>query len=200
MTCKIPSTVSENFLSGERSLLLVDAPNVDAVVGQLLGRAPRRTERFDPKALSDWAVGAVGGGPLDRTLFTNVTNPPRPGVEGWIASLMREGWSVYAKPKVRWNSDVDDAMVDHLVSQQWSGVIVFSHDARCFSELLSSLAADGVAVTVLGFREYAGRLPEVRGVTYVDCADVPGLYVSEPPRVRVSGVPDGGGWITRTVA
>jgi uncharacterized protein len=187
-----------DIAEGDSALLVVDAPNVDAVHGGMLGRQPRRSERFDPAALTSWAEAQVDGG-LQRTLFTNVADPPPPGVEGWIKALVEQGWRVYARPRLQVGDDVDEAMVQHLRSRPWREIIVFSHDSACFSEPLLQLRREGAAVTVIGFRECAGRLPHLDGVDFVDAEDVPGLYRSAPARVRLDALPAVGGWVTRAV-
>jgi uncharacterized protein len=189
-------TCDEDTRVDEPALLVVDAPNVDAVHGGMLGRSPRRGERFDPAALSLWAAQRVGGA-LERTLFTNVPDPVPAGVEGWIKYLVDEGWRVYAKPKRRATDDIDDAMVGYLGARTWRQIVVFSHDSACFAEPLTELQLTGISVTVVGFRECAGRLPHLDRVTFVDVDDVPGLYRQPPPRVRLVGLPVGGGWIER---
>lgn len=182
------------------ALLIVDAPNVDAVVGTMLGRAPRRHERFDPSALSGWMEQHAPDDAVERALFTNVTSPMQPGVEGWIKSLIDAGWRVFARPKTKPQDDIDEAMLAHLGANTWKKVVVFSHDSRCFAGPLSALADSGVAVTVLGFRESAGRLPVLTGVDFVDVEAVDGLYRGRLPRIRVTDLPPSGGWIERTVA
>lgn len=180
----------------EPALLIVDARNVDAVHGGMLGRSPRRAERFDPAVLSAWATQRVGGD-LERALFTNVPDPIPAGVEGWIKSLVEEGWRVYAKPKRCATDDIDDAMVEHLRAQRWREIVVFSHDSACFAQPLIELQHAGIAVTALGFRECAGRLPHLDRITFVDVDDVPGLYRQPPLRVRLVDLPVSGGWIER---
>ncbi|WCO67245.1 hypothetical protein PO878_00725 [Iamia majanohamensis] len=179
---------------GARRLLVVDAPNVDRVHAGLLGRPPLRTERFDPEALTAWMDGASKSR-AERTLFTNVRQPVPAGVEGWIRHLVDAGWKVFAKPKLRPGDDIDDEMVAHLTSAEWTQVTVFSHDSACFVDPLMALAASGCVVTVLGFRECAGNLPHLDGIDYVDVASVPGLYQSLPPRVRLVDLRPQGSWV-----
>lgn len=180
------------------ALLVVDAPNVDAVLGGMLGRAPRRSERFDARALSTWIARECETS-AERTIFTNVPDPLPPGLEGWIKHLVEDGWRVYARPKVRRDDDIDDAMVAYLSDRPWEKVVVFSHDSACFAAPLTSMARAGTHVTVLGFRECAGRLPFLEGVNYIDAEDVPGLYRQAPPRVRIGTLPAAGGWIEQAV-
>jgi uncharacterized protein len=182
------------------ALLIVDAPNVDAVVGRMLGRAPSRHERFDPSALSAWMKRHAPNDMVERALFTNVTSPIRPGVEGWIRSLVDTGWRVFARPKLQPHDDIDEAMLAHLGAKNWNNVVVFSHDSRCFAAPLSAMGKAGVAVTVLGFRESAGHLPDLAGVDFIDVDTVEGLFREMLPRVRFTDLPAGGGWIQRTVA
>jgi len=179
---------------GNRGLLIVDAPNVDATVGRMHGRTPRRHERFDPSVLGAWATDVLGPN-AELTLFTNVPDPLPRGLEGWIKSLVEGGWRVYARPKKMAGDDIDDAMVAHLTSNTWSSVVVFSHDSMCFAQPLQDLAASGSTITVLGFRECAGSLSQLQGIRFVDVDDVTGLYQTPPPRIRVADVPADGGWI-----
>lgn len=177
-------------------VVIVDAPNVDAVTATILGRRPARHERFEPAALADWAR-AISPGPVDVTLFTNIWEPTPPGVIGWINALVETGWDVFAKPKLAPTDDIDADMVAHLASQAWSSVTVFSHDAECFAEPLAGLARGGIPVRAVGFTECAGRLAYTPGVEFVDAETIPGLYTLPLPRTRLDALPACGGWLKK---
>lgn len=175
--------------------VIVDAPNVDGVTGQFLGRRPQRAERFDPQALARFARSLAGSGEVELQLFVNVPEPVAPGVEGWLHSMREAGYRVFARPKVVPSDDVDDDMVASIPFRRCRGLLVFSHDARAFAGPLGALAASGVPVWVLGFSECAGRLPSVPGARFVDVDEVPGLYGVRFDRGRLSALPPGGRWL-----
>ncbi|MDP1793627.1 MAG: hypothetical protein Q8K63_05750 [Acidimicrobiales bacterium] len=182
--------------TSDPGVIIVDAPNVDAVTASILGRRPTRHERFHPAALADWAR-TTADGHIDTTLFTNIWEPTPPAVIGWINALVETGWEVFAKPKQSLTDDVDSDMVAHLASQPWSSVTVFSHDAECFAEPLAGLARGGIPVRAVGFTECAGRLTYTPGVEYVDAETIPGLYTCRLPRTRLDALPASGGWLKK---
>ena len=198
MMTRVPCPSDTSTSKMGSGLVVVDAPNVDAVAARMFGHSPRREERFDPAALAQWANEYVGS-PVELTLFTNVAQPAAPGVEGWVKSLVDCGWRVYARPKIEPNDDVDAAMVEHLMSRPWDVAIVFSHDARCFVHPLSQLANRGSKAVVVGFRQCAGRLPYTDGVTFVDAQEVPNLYRVTPSRVLLDDLPRAGSWLEPSV-
>jgi uncharacterized protein len=179
-------------------LLAWDAPNIDMVISQILGTRPTSEQRPDFEALGRWFVTA--GGPdvqNEAAVFANVPEYQPTGLLGWLSWLSSKGYRIFARPKAG-DSDIDEDIVRWLTEAAASGdlaeVVVASHDARAFLRPLEELAERGVKVTVVGFAELAGGLGLSDRIELVDLEDIPGLFRTSLPRLRLATLPEEGGW------
>jgi putative heme uptake system protein len=185
-----------------RHVLVWDAPNVDMTLANIIDGKPTAKERPDLAVLGEWLVDhAETGDEVEACVFVNVAPHVAGPMRGWVLWLLEQGYRVFAKPK-QGDSDVDDDMIDHLWARQEDGdlsaVYVGSNDARAFAEPLEELADLGVAVTVLGFSEYAGGLSAVDGVRFVDLEAIEGLFAEPLPRLNLELLPVDGRWFEPT--
>lgn len=187
-----------------RTLMVVDAANIDMTLTMLIGQRPTQRERPDFGTLAAWLVErAAPGDAVEGCVFINVAPHSAGPLRGWVQWLLEQGYRVFAKPKVA-ESDVDEDMVAHLRARHGEGglreAVVASNDARAFLEPLEGLALDGVSVTVLGFQEYAASLAASERIAFIDLEDLPGLFETAlPNRVRLDRLPDAGRWFEPSV-
>jgi uncharacterized protein len=181
-----------------RRLLAWDAPNIDMVISQILGARPTSEQRPDFEALARWFV-AVGGPDAqnEAAVFANVPEYQPTGLLGWLTWLSSKGYRIFARPKAG-DSDIDEDVLRWLNEAAASGdlaeVVVASHDARAFLRPLEDLAEQGVKVTVIAFAELAGGLGLSDRIELIDLEDIPGLFRTSLPRLRLAALPDEGGW------
>lgn len=184
-----------------RQVLVWDAPNIDMTLANIIDGKPTARERPDLDVLGKWLVARAGDDDVEACVFINVAPHVAGPLRGWVLWLLEEGFRVFARPKIE-DSDVDDDMVAHLRLRQAEGdltrVYVGSNDARCFVEPLETLADDGVAVTVLGFAEYAGQLSQSDHLAFVDLEEVPALFDAPLPRINLELLPVEGRWFEPT--
>lgn len=192
-----------------RVLLVWDAPNLDMGLGSILGGRP--TAAFRPRfdALGRWLLTRAGdlerenetSGPLEAeaTVFTNIANGTAEVVRPWVEALRNVGFAVFAKPKLDEFSDVDADMLDHIALRQHTcglaGIVVASADGQAFREPLEALAAAGIPVQVLGFREHAAWAVASDHVHFLDLEDIPGVFREPLPRINLDSLPDEGAWL-----
>ncbi|GAC53743.1 NYN domain-containing protein [Gordonia amicalis] len=197
--------------TGTRRMLLVwDAPNMDMGLGALLGGRPTAAHRPRFDALGRWLLhrtadvsalteGENGVEP-EATVFTNIAPGSADVVRPWVDALRNVGFAVFAKPKLSDDSDVDSDMLDHIELRRHTvglaGVIVASADGQAFREPLLEVAADGVPVTVIGFREHASWALTTEELEFVDLEDIPGVFREPLPRIGLDSLPDEGAWLT----
>ena len=184
-----------------RQLLVWDAPNIDMTLANVIDGKPTATERPDLAVLGDWLVDRADGDEVEACVFVNVAPHVAGPMRGWVLWLLEEGFRVFARPKMD-GSDVDDDMVDHVFDRYEQGdltaVYVGSNDAKCFVEPLEQLVEGGVAVTALGFAEYAGRLSQSNEFAFVDLESIPGLFGEPLPRINLELLPSEGQWFEPT--
>lgn len=197
--------------TGTRRMLLVwDAPNMDMGLGALLGGRPTAAHRPRFDALGRWLLhrtadvsalteGENGVEP-EATVFTNIAPGSADVVRPWVDALRNVGFAVFAKPKLSDDSDVDSDMLDHIELRRHTvglaSVIVASADGQAFREPLLEVAADGVPVTVIGFREHASWALTTEELEFVDLEDIPGVFREPLPRIGLDSLPDEGAWLT----
>lgn len=184
-----------------RQVLVWDAPNIDMTLANIIDGKPTARERPDLDVLGRWLVERAGDDDVEACVFINVAPHVAGPLRGWVLWLLEEGFRVFARPKVE-DSDVDDDMVAHLRMRESEGdltrVYVGSNDARCFVDPLEDMASAGIAVTALGFAEYAGQLSQSDQIAFVDLEDVPGLFESPLPRINLELLPIEGRWFEPT--
>ncbi len=185
-----------------RHLLVWDAPNVDMTLANIIDGKPTAKDRPDLAVLGDWLVEAAGtDDEIEACVFINVAAHVAGPLRGWVMWLLEEGFRVFAKPK-QGESDVDDDMLEHLWDRLDEGdleaVYVGSNDAKAFADPLREVAGRGIAVSVLGFAEYAGGLTDVEGVRFVDLETIEGLFAEPLPRITLETLPDEGRWFEPT--
>ena len=202
-----------------RVLLIWDAPNLDMGLGSILGGRPTAAHRPRFDALGRWLLGrtadisasttpssdgAAGGrrsfaAVPEATVFTNIAPGTAEVVRPWVEALRNVGFAVFAKPKVDEDSDVDSDMLDHIEMRRHTvglaGLIVASADGQAFRELLEDVAADGVPVQVLGFREHAAWALTSESLEFVDLEDIPGVFREPLPRISLDSLPEEGAWL-----
>lgn len=187
---------------GQLHLLVWDAPNLDMALTELLGRAPRPTERPRFDAIARWLLAGAGEDVAEACVFTNVQLGSAPRISGWVKALRSFGYAVFAKPKTTPDSDVDDDMLAHVTRRRDDGplrrVVVASGDGAAFAGPMAALAETGVAVTVLGYVEEAGWAVTAPGLDFVDLEDVPGVFSEALPRTRLDELPPEGAWLAPT--
>ena len=134
----------------------------------------------------------------EATVFTNIAPGSADVVRRWVEALRNVGFAVFAKPKVEEDSDVDADMLHHIELRRGeglAGVMVASADGQAFREPLEDIAAAGVPVQVLGFREHASWAVSSDILDFVDLEDIPGVFREPLPRVSLESLPDEGAWL-----
>ncbi|WP_238423129.1 NYN domain-containing protein [Gordonia sp. 'Campus'] len=197
--------------AGARRMLLVwDAPNMDMGLGALLGGRPTAAHRPRFDALGRWLLQrtadvsalteSAGKVEPEATVFTNIAPGSADVVRPWVDALRNVGFAVFAKPKLTDDSDVDSDMLDHIELRRHTvglaGVIVASADGQAFREPLLEVVADGVPVTVIGFREHASWALTTEELEFIDLEDIPGVFREPLPRIGLDSLPDEGAWLT----
>ena len=126
----------------------------------------------------------------------------RPGsadvVRPWVEALRNVGFAVFAKPKIDEDSDIDADMLAHIAlraGEGLAGLVVASADGQAFREPLEEIAARGVPVQVIGFREHASWAVSSEILEFVDLEDIPGVFREPLPRVSLDSLPDAGAWL-----
>jgi uncharacterized protein len=115
-----------------------------------------------------------------------------------VEALRNVGFAVFAKPKVDEDSDVDSDMLEHIAlryGEGLAGIMVASADGQAFREPLEDIAATGIPVQVLGFREHASWAVSSDILDFVDLEDIPGVFREPLPRVSLDTLPDEGAWL-----
>ncbi|GGF93415.1 hypothetical protein GCM10007304_04150 [Rhodococcoides trifolii] len=190
----------------KRVLLVWDAPNLDMGLGAILGGRPTAAYRPRFDALGRWLLGRTAQlsesytGTLEpeATVFTNIAHGSADVVRPWVEALRNVGFAVFAKPKVDEDSDVDSDMLAHIEARRLTGlagVMVASADGQAFREPLEAIAAAGVPVQVLGFREHASWAVSSETLEFVDLEDITGVFREPLPRVSLDTLPDEGAWL-----
>jgi len=195
----------------QRVLLVWDAPNLDMGLGSILGGRPTAAHRPRFDALGRWLLArtaelASERGPEEpqvtlepeATVFTNIASGSADVVRPWVEALRNVGFAVFAKPKIDDDSDVDSDMLDHIALRRAEGlasVIVASADGQAFRLPLEDLAADGVRVQVLGFREHASWALASDTLEFVDLEDIAGVFREPLPRIGLDSLPEQGAWL-----
>ncbi|MGH3906647.1 MAG: NYN domain-containing protein [Pseudonocardiaceae bacterium] len=181
------------------TLLVWDAPNIDMSLGTILGGRPSSASRPRFDALGRWLISRAGSETEpEATVFTNVAPGSTDFVRPWVEALRNTGFAVFAKPKVD-DSDIDEDMLTHIRARHEQGVLrrllVASGDSRAFREPLEDLVADGVQVTVLGFREHASFAVNSGVLEFEDLEDIPELFLQPLPRITLETLPPEGAWL-----
>jgi uncharacterized protein len=181
------------------TLLVWDAPNIDMSLGSILGGRPSSASRPRFDALGRWLISrAAPDTEPEATVFTNVAPSSTDFVRPWVEALRNTGFAVFAKPKID-ESDIDEDMLMHIRARHEQGVLrhlfVASGDSRAFREPLEDLVADGVKVTVLGFREYASFAVNSGVLGFEDLEDIPELFLQSLPRITLETLPPEGAWL-----
>ncbi|AUH67679.1 MULTISPECIES: NYN domain-containing protein [Gordonia] len=194
--------------SARRLLLVWDAPNMDMGLGGILGGRPTAAHRPRFDALGRWILkrNAALAASLhaevepEATVFTNIVPGSADVVRPWVEALRNVGYAVFAKPKLTEDSDVDADMLDHIQVRRHTpglaGVIVASADGQAFREPLLEIAAEGVPVTVIGFREHASWALTCEEIEFIDLEEIPGVFREPLPRISLDSLPDEGAWLT----
>ncbi|CAB0674887.1 NYN domain-containing protein [Corynebacterium diphtheriae bv. mitis] len=190
-----------------RLLLVWDAPNLDMGLGALLGGRPTTAHRPRFDAVGRWLLAKAGelahttGSKVESeaTVFANVVPGSADSIRSWVEALRNVGFAVFAKPKLRDDTDVDPDMLAHIRKRfeegDLAGVIVASADGRNFQETLDELASAGVAITVIGFHEHATWALADDRITFVDLEEIPGVFREPLPRVSLENLPEEGAWL-----
>lgn len=190
-----------------RLLLVWDAPNLDMGLGALLGGRPTTAHRPRFDAVGRWLLAKAGelahttGSKVESeaTVFANVVPGSADSIRSWVEALRNVGFAVFAKPKLREDTDVDPDMLAHIRKRYeeggLAGVIVASADGHNFQETLDELASAGIAITVIGFHEHATWALANDCITFVDLEEIPGVFREPLPRVSLDNLPEEGAWL-----
>ncbi|MBX7431718.1 NYN domain-containing protein [Mycobacterium sp. Y57] len=197
--------------TARRVLLVWDAPNLDMGLGSILGGRPTAAHRPRFDALGRWLLSRTAdlSAELGRsghsvalepeaTVFTNIAPGSADVVRPWVEALRNVGFAVFAKPKIDEDSDVDSDMLDHIAvrrAEGLAGLLVASADGQAFKQPLEEIAAEGVDVAVLGFREHASWALASDTLEFVDLEDIPGVFREPLPRINLDSLPEQGAWL-----
>ncbi|GAB2522913.1 hypothetical protein GCM10027167_27370 [Nocardia heshunensis] len=196
-----------NATDVRRVLLVWDAPNLDMGLGAILGGRPTAAYRPRFDALGRWllartaelSVGSSTRVEPEATVFTNIAPGTADVVRPWVEALRNVGYAVFAKPKIDEDSDVDSDMLGHIELRRrgagLAGIMVASADGQAFRAPLEEIAASGVPVQVLGFREHASWAVTSDILEFIDLEDIPGVFREPLPRVSLDSLPDEGAWL-----
>lgn len=184
--------------SGTVRLLVWDDPDVrtrtaDVLVADVPADAGPNLER-----VYLWLLGRCSPGETaEACLFTTVRPGDEDSTAAKVTHVRLQGFAVLVRPEQPpGHTDLAAAMWAHVERLADAGalreVVVASHNAGAFAGRLTTLAARGVTVTVLGFRERASYAAGRPGITFVDLEDVPGAYNQSLPRTNLFDLPTDG--------
>ncbi|MFB9378043.1 NYN domain-containing protein [Kineococcus gynurae] len=183
-------------------LLIWDAPNMDMTLSSILGARPSSSDRPRFDAVARWFLAEAGDHEVEGCVFTNVHSGNVSQLRGWVEALRSFGYSVFARPKLNPDDDIDDAMLQHIAeraaAQRLRRVVVASGDGRNFLGPLEDLHRHGVRCVVLSFAEVAGYAQDSPLLEFVDLEDVPGAFQNALGRTRLTNLPPEGGWFRPT--
>lgn len=190
--------------SGQRRLLVWDAPNIDVALGTLLGgRAPSPKERPRFDALGRWLVERAADDDVapEACVFANLHPARLDQMRGWIDVIRSAGFSVFAKPKLADKDDIDEDLVAlvhrHVEAGDVCELLIASGDR--FRDLPSGDLldlGDRVPLTIVGFREYCTGAIRTEGVRFVDLEDIPGVFETRLHReMPLDRIPAEGAWL-----
>lgn len=188
--------------AGEQSMLLIwDAPNIDMGLGAILGGRPSSDHRPRFDAVGRWLLERATAAQLEpeATVFTNVQVGSAESIRPWVDALRNMGFAVFAKPKLKEDTDVDPDMLELIKLRHRQGVlrhvVIVSADGQNFYPTLRALAAAGVSATVLGFHEHAAWAVADPELEFVDFEDIPGVFREPLPRINLDSLPQDGAWL-----
>jgi len=174
-------------------LLVWDAPNIDATLAGLLGNKPTRTTRPDYEAVARWLVGRSGAvEAVEAVAFVNVPPQLARNQQSFVHAIRSVGFGVYARPKLKPEDDIDDALValvaDRARSHRLADLVVATHDQALLTRV-AGVAGEAVGVTQLGFEEHAVPPQQPGAPAFVDLEDVPGVFHEPLPRQLLTRLP-----------
>lgn len=177
-------------------ILVWDAPNMDMQLSLIYGRMPISAERPNMKAVLNWFLDFGEGTEINACVFVNVETKQgsNPKFHGWLRMLNSIGYDIFAKPKATPESDVDADMIEFIQARRegLTQVVIASHDAKCFQELVTELNADSIDVVLLGFSELMNGW-STQGRTFVDLESINNVFRQPLPRhINIFQLPEHG--------
>jgi uncharacterized protein len=177
-------------------LLVWDAPNIDATLAGLLGNKPTRTTRPDYDAVGRWLVARDGRvDAVEAVAFVNVPPQLARNQQSFVHAIRSVGFGVYARPKLKSDDDIDDALVDLVADRAGAhdlvDLVVASHDQALLVRV-AAVAGDAATITQLGFEEHSVPPQQPGAPAFVDLEDVPGVFAEPLPRQLLTRLPRDG--------
>ncbi len=179
-------------------LLLWDDADVRSRLDEVVVAAPVSGD-VDPDAVFSWLEARCAAGEdAEAVFFTAVATGSEEERAATVTGLRELGYEVHVRPA---RSDgASPAMAPTILSRieqasrggRLSEIVVASHDAAGLAAGLEAVAAGGVPVTVLGFRERGGYAVSSSSLAFVDLEDVAGAYGASLPRTNLYDLPDEG--------
>lgn len=173
-------------------LFVMDAPNVNGTLGEVLRHIPESKERLQFSVLMRWLQDQTDEG--QRLIAKVFVNKPLEAAKrvvqyGWLDNIHREGFHFYAKPRKTPDSDVDEDMVEfiwRMIKQhRVKKLILASNDSRCFEKVLAPIARNwGAEVVILGFHKYRSKMTRNPLFTFVPYKNIPGVIPALTPKPR----------------
>jgi len=139
-------------------------------------------------AVMTWFVARCGTDKPVACIFANVkpNEASNPKFHGWLRYLLGKDFCLFLKPKdASGEGDIDDDMLQFIRARQGDDlaeVIIASHDAKCFNDLITELTTAGVKVTVLGYTELVNGFDFSANLSFMDLEAVPNGFSQPLPR------------------
>jgi putative heme uptake system protein len=144
----------------------------------------------------EWLRKRAGDDPVEAAVFLNVRPESHSSLRRFVDHLRSTGYWVFAKPKSKDDSDIDDDLTKFVRERLADAgeVVIASNDAACCRPLLEEASRTAKA-TSIGFVEAAGTLPDGTAWEFVDLSEIPGLLRCELERQPpLDKLPPEGGW------
>lgn len=135
-----------------------------------------------------WFVARCGTDKPVACIFANVrpNEASNPKFHGWLRYLSGKDFWLFLKPKdADGKGDIDNDMLKFIRDRQdddLAEVIIASHDAKCFNDLITELTAAGVKVTILGYTELVNAFDFSTNLGFMDLEAVPNVFSQPLPR------------------
>lgn len=182
-----------------RRLLVWDGPSMDLALSDVIGERASPATRPIMSEIYSWFAGRANGDEVEAAVFVTVPPGQETVMTPWIVSLRRAGFFVFMKPKLRRSDGVEPEMVAHIDKRlRQPGtreIIVAAHDPKHFEAPLRRVAAGGVAVRILGYRELDTIASSNETIGFIDLEDIAGAFASSLPRTNLHDLPATGRWL-----